>query len=223
MADFFVELIDVNKGVNFQIIFGLIIAYILILWIIVVLWTYFDARKRYPNEIYPFIMGLSTFFLGIPFLVFYLLIRPDKEEYSAFPDFDEPTKGGVNIPMINFVGEEGIEMTLNLSVSRKVKDLKPNDLKIDLNIEPSDSKFEVEQIEEINEMIDETKELAGAPKRARRNVMENIRMNLMAWRRRLSQRVEKKNGTKEDHEIMRMVEEKNQKNKKKNKKKGKKK
>lgn len=145
MYDAVIDFISFNEGLNYKVVVFLFIVYVIFLWMIVVLWVYFDAKKRYIHPIHPLVVAIATFFLGIPFVLLYMLIRPD--ELLDEEALQEEQKGGVNIPLVNFTGKEGIEMTLNLTVSPKVNEVKPSDLKIGVSIEPNDDKFEIKEIE----------------------------------------------------------------------------
>ncbi|MBN1915574.1 hypothetical protein JW796_01080 [Candidatus Dojkabacteria bacterium] len=145
MYDAIIDFINFNEGLNYKIIIFVFIAYVVLLWMVVVFWVYFDAKKRYVNPIHSLVIAIATFFLGIPFVLLYMLIRPDE----VFDDegFLEEPKGGVNIPIVNFTGKEGVEMTLTLSVSPKVNEVRPSDLRIGVSVEPNEEKFEIKEID----------------------------------------------------------------------------
>jgi hypothetical protein len=159
MYDVVVDLIEFNESINFRFIVAGVLLYLFILWLIIVLWVYFDAKKRFTSEIQPSIMAFGTLFLGFPFLIFYLLIRPDRDENVLA--WEEDNNPGVNIPVINFTGKEGVEMTLNLSIHPKVKDARPSDIKVGVSIEPDDDKFEIEELHDLEEEAGRMEEVYG--------------------------------------------------------------
>lgn len=160
--DVLVDLIDFNESVNFRLIIGIILGYFFTLWLVIVLWVYFDAKRRYKSDIHPPAMALGTLILSFPFLIFYLLIRPDSEHDEY--DWHEDERPGVNIPMINFQGKDGIEMSLNLTVHPKLKSSKESDIKVGVSIEPDDDKFEIKEVEELIEDADKIEEEYGDSK-----------------------------------------------------------
>ena len=187
MINAFVDFVNFNRGLNYQVVLVIFGLYVLLIWFIVVLWAYFDAKKRYLNPIHQILIGLATFFLGIPFVLLYLLIRPDE----IYEDDDEQEmeyqKGGVNIPMINFVGKEGVEMTLTLNISPKVNEVKPSDLKIGVSVEPNDDKFEIKEVEKL---VDATEKIEDKVESGAKvgGLLSNLRVGLETLRRRLSRK-----------------------------------
>lgn len=186
MINAFVDFINFNRGLNYQVVLVLFGLYILLIWLIVVLWAYFDAKKRYVNPIHQILIGLATFFLGIPFVLLYLLIRPD-ELYDDGVGEAEYQRGGVNIPMINFVGKEGVEMTLTLNISPKVSQVRPTDLKIGVSVEPNEDKFEIKEVERLVEATEKIEDTADSGKKVG-GLLSNLKRGLETLRRRLAKK-----------------------------------
>ena len=106
------NLVKLNENVDYTFLIPLAILYILIFWLIVSIWVYIDSKRRIKRKRYRVLIFLLNLFFGLPFMLLYLLARPyDSEEV------DEISGGGVNVPIINFVGKEGIVMALELKIS----------------------------------------------------------------------------------------------------------
>ncbi|HEX9805137.1 MAG TPA: hypothetical protein VGA67_05640 [Candidatus Dojkabacteria bacterium] len=128
-ADFFVEFLQVNEEIPFRNVALLIGVYLLSLWVVVSIWVFFDAKKRYESEVTAALFALLVFFLNFPILIFYFAVRPD----ITFEDFDDWEAGGVNVPIVNFMGKDGIEMSFELRVHPKR--LRDSDKSPDMNIQ----------------------------------------------------------------------------------------
>lgn len=134
VADFFISFIDWNESIDFGFIMSLVLIYILVFWIAVSVWVYKDATNRFGNKVIGILLGIGNFFLFFPFLMLYFLIRPE-----IMDDFDDWHEGGVNIPIVNFVGEEGIEMSFEMRINPKRLSKQDNgEMKIDINFESDD-------------------------------------------------------------------------------------
>jgi len=106
------NLVKINENIDYTFLIPLVILYFLIFWVIVSVWVYIDTKKRIRRKRTRVLIFLLNLIFGLPFMLLYLLARPyDNEEV------DEISGGGVNIPIINFVGKEGIIMALELKIS----------------------------------------------------------------------------------------------------------
>jgi len=90
-----------------------------------------DAWKRYKNKNLAIAFFLLTFFLNFPILVFYFIVRPE----SKFEDYDEWEAGGVNVPVVNFVGKDGVDMVLQLKINPSKMVPNDNDMRVDVSWE----------------------------------------------------------------------------------------
>jgi len=144
MVEFLLELIKFNSEVpDYSIIIPLIFLYLFSLWLIVSIWVYYDARKRYAKKMMAISMAMLNFILQFPFLFVYLLVRPPDLEES-----EEWIEGGVNVPIINFTGNEGVVMSLELRINPKaVADAKTPEMKIDVSFDSEDEKKQLINIE----------------------------------------------------------------------------
>lgn len=106
------NLVKINENIDYTFLIPLVILYFIIFWVIVSAWVYIDTMKRIRRKRTRVLIFLLNLIFGLPFMLLYLLARPyDNEEV------DEISGGGVNVPIINFVGKEGIIMALELKIS----------------------------------------------------------------------------------------------------------
>lgn len=150
-ADFIVEFLQINEEIPFRTVVIGILIYLMSLWFVISVWVYFDARKRYESSITAFLFALLTFFLNFPLLIFYFAVRPD----ITFEDFDDWEAGGVNVPIVNFMGKQGIEMSLELRVNpKKLRDShKSPDMNVEIGWDNNDEKFRLIDRDELAEEI----------------------------------------------------------------------
>jgi hypothetical protein len=121
------------------------ILYVLVFWLIVSSWLFFDAKKRYQSWKKALLILILNIIFGIPFLIFYLLVRPfDGEEELIIHEKSSGSEskgnnGGVNVPVVNFIGKDGMVMSLQLSINPNtaMTDSQP-EMKINVNFESSD-------------------------------------------------------------------------------------
>jgi hypothetical protein len=149
MLDALTELLDVD--LNFNVIFILIGVYLGFLWTIFSFWVLIDAQKRYQRHIISVPLFLFVLLFNFPALIFYLVTRPDFEETGLFNLANNPSDhqshGGVHVPLINFKGDEGVELTLELKVSKKQLE-RPSDMQI--NVDWISSKENLEVVPTVN-------------------------------------------------------------------------
>lgn len=136
LADFVVSFVDFNEGLDFDLIIKLVVSYLVVFWVIVSLWVLKDAKDRFNNIFVALILAILNLILFLPFLVLYLLARPHIED-----EFEDWSEGGVNVPIVNFVGKEGVEMSFELRINpKKLGQPKHNEgeMKIDINFHSDD-------------------------------------------------------------------------------------
>ncbi len=152
MVQFLLDLIQFNNQVpDYSIIIPVVIIYLCSLWLIVSIWTFFDARKRYSRKSMAFLVAILNFILQFPFLFVYLLIRP-----SGADESEEWIDGGVNVPVVNFTGSDGIVMSLELRINpKKVADARTPEMKIDVSFDSDDQQKQLINIEEKQTGTDE--------------------------------------------------------------------
>lgn len=152
MVDLILELIDFNESIDYSVVSTIVIVYLALLWVFVSIWVFNDARYRFNNSVIAFFLAILNLFLSFPFLLIYLLIRPSHRE--DWDDLNE--EGGVNIPIVNFTGKDGVVISLQLKIDSK-KLLEENiDYKLDVALTKDDKTVLPGRIEIVNEMPQQT-------------------------------------------------------------------
>jgi len=130
MSDVLLSFIQSNSGVNYSFVLPAIIGYLIIFWLIVSYWVFWDAKKRFHNKKIGVLVGIACVIFQLPFLLLYLLFRPIEEELM------ESTTGGVNVPIINFTDKEGVVMSLELRINHeKLMPEDASEMKIDVSFD----------------------------------------------------------------------------------------
>lgn len=154
MVNFILELISFNEGVDYSIVTKIVVVYLVLLWVFVSVWVFNDAKYRFNNLLVAGILGFLNLLLSFPFLLIYLLIRPSHRD-----EWDDTSDGGINIPVANFTGKDGVVISLQLKIDTK----KILEEKIDYNLdvvlnkeneEPTTGKIEISAHEEETLSID---------------------------------------------------------------------
>ncbi len=133
MFDFILDILQVN--IDYKSILAYAAVYLVSLWLLFCIWVFFDAKKRYENSLTPILLFIAVLILNFPALIFYLIIRPEDDEdmFVYGPESYSPN-GGINVPLVNFVGESGsIELSFGLNIS-KIALNNPN-LKINVEVD----------------------------------------------------------------------------------------
>jgi hypothetical protein len=110
-----------NPRIDYQTVLTLIVVYFLAVWLMFCFWVFLDAHKRYQKLTIAVMMTLFVLPFNLPGLVLYLIIRPE-EDWNTLEIVDSgshPVKGGVHVPLVHFVDEEGeVKLALNLSIAK---------------------------------------------------------------------------------------------------------
>jgi len=133
--------------IDFSKIFIFVAIYILVLWVLICVWVYNDAKKRYKTMHLALIFFLLALILNFPALIFYLIVRPEAEDEHVFymhSDEEASNLGGVNVPIVNFIGEDGFKISLQLKVANP-KAEKDSNLDINLDWKSNDENMKVEE------------------------------------------------------------------------------
>lgn len=135
MLDFFLNLIEVNESVNYALIISVIVSYFLVIWFIVSIWVFFDARKRYPLLITSTLFALFTVLFGPPALIFYIMVRPEhtleEDYYMSFA-----LSGEKEARPIYFDGNRGFDISINLSLQPKESDKDKHKMRMNVEWAP---------------------------------------------------------------------------------------
>lgn len=160
MVNFILDLISFNEGIDYSTVSKIVIIYLILLWIFVSIWVFNDAKLRFNNLIVAAFLGVLNLVLSFPFLLIYLLIRPSHRD-----EWDDSSDGGINIPVANFTGKEGVVISLQLKIdTKKILDEK-TDYNLDIvlnkdNEEPSTGKIEISsQSHEVDSLNESNKDL----------------------------------------------------------------
>lgn len=107
--------------------------YLVILWSLIPIWVYLDAKKRYDN---PRIAKLIFFLilpLNIPGFIIYIIIRPD--DVIDFPNSQIESEDLVNVPIVKFLNNKNdFVMSFDLRINGGI--INPKD-RADLNMQVS--------------------------------------------------------------------------------------
>lgn len=143
MSDIFVNLIDLNEGIDYPTFIMLFCSYLLLLWLVISIWVGVDAYRRFGNKMIGLAFFLLTFFLNFPILIFYFIIRPE----IKYEDYQDWETQGVNVPLVNFKGEKGVEMVLELKMQQPQKVDAHRDMKIDVSWESQRKEMELKNLQ----------------------------------------------------------------------------
>ena len=117
MFDVITKFLD--SKIDYQTIFAFIGIYLLALWLMFCFLVFMDANKRYKKPLVAVLMALLVFVFNFPALIFYLIVRPEIDEFADLAAYDSMMQqsGGVQVPLVNFTGKNGeVTMSLNLSI-----------------------------------------------------------------------------------------------------------
>jgi hypothetical protein len=131
MEDFISSIL--NSSVDFNQVGMIFIVWILALWLVFCVWVYMDAKKRYKTKNFGFFWAAAVFILNFPALVMYFIVRPENEENHViyFANEGSQPNGGINVPLINFTGEDGVvQLSLSLSLNKNIGENVHFDVKV---------------------------------------------------------------------------------------------
>lgn len=154
MNDFILNIVRFNEQLDFNIIIPFVLLYVLAFWVIVSIWVYLDSKVRYLSKKKAVLLAILNQVFGLPFLLLYILARPFVPEEQSTEQLSSDN-GGVNVPIVNFVGKEGVMMSLQLSINSAslVANSQNPEMTIDVNFNSTDSeKVIVEKLPEPKEI-----------------------------------------------------------------------
>lgn len=127
---------------NFQNIAAFVGVYLILLWLAFCAWVYADAMKRYDNVFLSVVWFVAVLILNFPALIFYFIVRPDKEDENILVIKDggvSSTDGGINVPLVNFIGEEGVAISFQLKINKSaIQSDAVSNMKIDVGFDNKD-------------------------------------------------------------------------------------
>lgn len=149
MIDFIAKII--GSGNDFPTILTIVLVYLGLLWFMFSFWVYVDAKKRYNNTVIAIIFFLVVLIFNFPSLVFYLIVRPDNDDYLFYHE-DNSSRAGVNVPVVNFIGQDGnVQLSLELKIA-KTETQSNSDMAIDVAWKSNKGELKVEEKKEIIEV-----------------------------------------------------------------------
>ncbi len=135
MPSLILDFLNFNKNIDYAILLPLAVIYVFVFWAIVSGWVFIDATKRTKSKTKGILIGVGNIIFGVPFLILYLLIRPSDFDL----DFESESNGGVNVPVVNFVGKDGMVMSLELRInSAKLAQENASEMKVDVSFDSQD-------------------------------------------------------------------------------------
>ena len=179
MGNTILNLIQTNQNVDYSFIIPLVIGYVVLFWVIVSVWVYFDATKRFKGKKMPIWIAIGNFVFQLPFLLLYLLFRPIDEEFAEMGG-----QGGVNVPIVNFIGKDGIAMSLELKINHNV--LMPenaSEMKIDVSFNSQDTN---------KTLVQPTIEGEKTPSQKTKNISDSLKAFWTSIKAKFPQREPKK-------------------------------
>ncbi|RMD77644.1 hypothetical protein D6810_00450 [Candidatus Dojkabacteria bacterium] len=163
-------------------LFNILVVYIISIWFLLCFWVFRDAKKRYSSLTLAILFSLLVLLLNIPALIFYLIVRPESESDYLLVLGDRNVKNefdGVNIPIVKFTGEDGVNIVLNIRVDNgKTENKKLPKVAMNLEIAEGDSDFEIEKdlpnlSKDLPNLSDDT-EKRGVSKRHVHKIFESV-------------------------------------------------
>jgi len=153
MSDFFIDLVDFNENVNYGSFVLFFCSYLLLLWLVISIWVGVDASRRFQNKYIAFGFFVLTLVLNFPILIFYFIVRPEMK----IEDYQEWEAQGVSVPLVNFKGEKGVEMVLELKMHPANIVEAQRDMKVDVSWESPKPEMElVQQKQVLQNKLDQT-------------------------------------------------------------------
>ncbi len=169
-----------NSTLNFNEIGKYFLIWLAALWVVFCVWVFVDAKRRYKSTAWGAFFFFAVLILNFPVLVLYLIIRPENEENHVIylaNDSSSSVSGGVNVPLINFTGEDGlVKLSLSLSMSKGVNE----DVMFDIKVNDQD-KFEITEPKK-----EETLDVAVNVEPSTEKVSKKTRISLDTFKKRTS-------------------------------------
>jgi hypothetical protein len=141
MNDLILNIVRFNEQVDFNIIIPFVILYVLAFWVIVSIWVFLDSKLRYGSRKKALLLAILNQIFGLPFLLLYILARPFIPEEQSGDHLSAVENGGVNVPIVNFTGKDGVVMSLQLSINSPtlVSNTQNSEMTIDVSFNSTDA------------------------------------------------------------------------------------
>lgn len=112
MLDFIADLVTVNEEVNYSLLLGLVFIYIASIWLVIVIWVFFNARTRYKTVRMALLWAFLVLILNVPLLILYLILRPEEDWFTG----NEAHGYEQNIPVVEVQDANGVKVFLELKL-----------------------------------------------------------------------------------------------------------
>lgn len=149
MWNLLIDFLTANEDIRYDLIIVAILTYLFLLWVVVSIWVILDAKKRYESIWISLMWGVLVLILNFPILILYLMLRPEDEWWKLHHEEeidDISPSGGVNVPLVNFVGENG-QVALSFEVKINPQSTQNSDMSIEVGWNDKDNKndFKLEE------------------------------------------------------------------------------
>lgn len=135
MIDFIAKFL--GSGNEFPTVLVIGVSYIVMLWFMFSVWVFIDAKKRYGSNLISFVFFIFVLIFNFPALIFYFLVRPENEGEFVVVSAEEYSNRGVNVPIANFIGEDGkIAFSFELKIKKESLVTEPHDMSVNVSLSP---------------------------------------------------------------------------------------
>ena len=133
--------------------------YLIVLWSLIPIWVYLDAKKRYNNPRTAKIFFFLVLPLNIPGFIIYIIIRPD--DYIDFPNSQIDSEDLINVPIVKFLNEKkDFVMSFDLRINGGIIDPKDRaDLNMSVSIDADKKNIILENTEISQEIVEKQDEV----------------------------------------------------------------
>jgi hypothetical protein len=198
MEDFISSIL--NSNFDFNKIGAFFLLWIGALWLVFCVWVNLDAKKRYKSKKWGLFWAAAVFVLNFPALVFYFIVRPENEENHIiyFANEGSQPNGGINVPLINFTGQDGlVQLSLSLSLNKNIGENVQFDVKVNDNENYKVQEKEVNvEVETQPEVVTET----SAPV-TRKVTISSLKSNASSFKKNIKSKLAKKRTDKKAEKV----------------------
>jgi hypothetical protein len=169
IGEFILKQIQDNQNRDWDSIFKALGIFLLLFWICICIWVYFDVRTRYKRKLTAILVTLFVLVFNIPALIIYVVLRPEhtKEEIqiiksaNMFPiSFDPKILGNTTTPLkLSFTldvtpdpeGKNTPKINVTMLNTDSVKNILENKGEISQSDTPKVEETVKTEVEQVNE------------------------------------------------------------------------
>ena len=178
MFNFLINILESN--IDYKTVLVLLFVYLGVLWLLFCFWVFLDANKRYHRMSLAIFFALIVLLFNFPALIFYFIIRPEREDENVLYVNHDHELAGVNVPVVNFIGKDGLELSLQIKINKTVENA---DMKVNVDWVKEDSEsFSTKKVENVKvenaEVIaddSESKKIKSKVTSRARGVLSNVK------------------------------------------------